>query len=156
MLLPAFDALKIQHDATHQFVRFQWLDPHNRVLRPALNHGRHVIEMHCPHLSLVDFTSLPPISLVDELWLSTHWFPRIVQSSLRQVAIVVRPEHLHNQMAMEAMFWVARALMRFQVQIFDEIPPALEWLLADNTAAALALQNEWNAAPVTLTLPTGT
>ena len=155
MIIPAVDALKVQYDAAHNFARFQWLDPGNRVLRPALNYGCHVIENYRPHLALVDFTGLPPVSFTDELWLSVHWFPRIVKGSLQQVALVTRPEQLHNQMAVEAMFWVARALMRFQVQIFDDIIPALEWLLADD-AAAQALQHEWNTAPVPLPLPAAT
>lgn len=146
MLLPCFEALKVQHDAEQRFMRFQWLDPHRRVLRPALEYGREVVEQHQPHLSLIDFTHLPPIGLADELWLSLHWFPRIVQLPFKRVAVVSRPEHLHNQMVMEAMFWLSRYLIRFQMQLFDDVPSAIEWLLDGDAAAAQKLQHEWDTA----------
>lgn len=153
MLLPLFEALKIQYDPERRFTRFQWLDPYRRVLRPALEHGRQVVEQLRPHHSLIDFTHLPPVSLSDELWLSLQWFPRIVKLPFRQVAIVSRAEHLHNQMVVEAMFWLSRMLIRFQVQLFDDVPSALEWLLGGDQAAALALQQEWDTAPVPKVLP---
>jgi len=128
MLLPSLQALKIQLDASLYFARHQWLGPYNRQVRAGLEHGYHVSAQYRPHLVLVDFTNLPPLGTADELWLSVSWFPRVVKLPFRQVAIMSRTEHLHNQMVMEAMFWVARHLIRFQIQLFDDIPSALEWL----------------------------
>ncbi len=126
-------------------MRFQWLRPANRVIRPALMHGRDLVVTHQPTHVLVDFTDLPPISMSDELWMSVHWFPPIARQSLRCVALVYRSGHLHNQMATEAMFWVSKHLMRFQLQLFDSVPAALDWLVAGNAGAAQRLQAEWNA-----------
>jgi len=154
MLLPLFQALKIQVDPAHSFARYQWLDPRNRQLRPALEHGHEVSSQYRPHLALVDFTYLPPVSLADELWLSVSWFPKVVQLPYKQVAIVLQTEHLHNQMVLEAMLWVARPLVRFQLQLFDDVPSALGWLLADDLATALVLQAEWETSTVPATMPT--
>ena len=70
MPLPLFDALQVQHDAARRLMRFQWLDQTNAVLRPALAHGRDLVEAHRPTHVLMDFTGLPPIAVQDELWLS--------------------------------------------------------------------------------------
>ncbi|MFD1467452.1 STAS/SEC14 domain-containing protein [Hymenobacter caeli] len=152
MLFPLFDALQVQHDAGLRLLRFQWLDLANHRLRPALERGLELVVAHQPTHVLVDFEGLPPIGIKDELWMSTYWFPRIAGQSLRCVALVLRPEHLHNQMTTEAMFWVARHLMRFQVQVFDEVPAALDWLTG--RAAAQRLQAEWAAGPPPAPLPT--
>jgi len=157
MLLPLFDALQVQHDVPRRLMRFQWLDRANPVVRPALVHGRELVVVHQPTHALVDFTGMPPLSTQDELWMSVHWLPRVARQSLQQVALVLRSGHLHNQMAIEALFWFGRHLTRFQFQVFDDVPPALDWLVAGDRAAAQRLQAEWDAArpaPATPALPT--
>ena len=167
MILPPFDSLQAQHDASLRLMRFQWLDParhylrsalvHGRNLRPALLHGRDLVIAYKPAHVLIDFDGLPPISLQDELWMSVNWFPQVVAQPLEQVALVLRAEHLHNQMAVETMLWVGRNLLRFQVQVFEDVPVALDWLAGGNAAEARRLQDEWDAAlppPPGATLPT--
>ena len=146
MLLPLFHDLQVQSDADHQLLRFQWLNPANSVLRPALAHGRDLVVQHQPTHVLVDFTGLPPLSIQDEMWMPVHWFPRIAAQPLRNVALVFRPEHLHNQMATEAMFWVGRHLLGFSIQIFPEPEMGLHWLVGGDGPALERLQAEWNAA----------
>lgn len=145
MLLPLFDALQVQHDSALNLLRFQWLDLANHHLRPALVHGRDLVMAHRPAQVLVDFTGLSPISVQDELWMSLHWLPRIAAQPLEQVALVLRAEHLHNQMVAEAMLWVARHLMRFQLQFFGDVPAALDWLTGSDRLAGRRLQQEWLA-----------
>lgn len=129
-------------------MRFQWLDRTRAVLRPALAHGRDLVKTHQPTHVLMDFTGLPPIAVQDELWLSVHWFPRVAAQPLRCVALVLRPTQLHNQMATEAVFWLGRHLVRFQLhQVFDDVPAALDWRTAGDAAAVRRLQAEWNAGP---------
>ena len=146
MLLPRFDDLQVQHDPDLRLMRFQWLNPGNAVLRPALAHGRDLVVAHQPTQVLVDFTGLPPLSIQDEMWMSVHWFPRIAAQPLRSVALVFRPEHLHNQMAIEAMFWMGRHLLGFNIQLFPEPEMGLQWLVDGEAAAFERLQAEWGAA----------
>lgn len=148
MLFPPFGALQVQHDSEQRLMRFQWLDPHNYLLRAGLEQGLKLVLAYQPHYALVDFTNLPPISTADELWMSVHWFPQVVRQQLRKVAIVSRFEHMHNQMATEAMFWVARHLLRFQVQTFDDVLAAFDWLTEGNAAVMEPLLAEWPPSSV--------
>lgn len=63
MLLPLFHDLQVQSDADYRPLRFQWLNPANSVLRPALALGRDLVVEHQPTHVLVDFTGLPPLSI---------------------------------------------------------------------------------------------
>ena len=121
MLLPLFDALQVQHDLDLSLLRFQWIDPLNHRLRPALEYGRDLVVEYQPRRALVDFRGLPQLSIQDQLWMSGHWLPRIAAQPLQQAAPVydVSHMHVHNQMAAEAMLWVGRHLIRFQLQLFD-------------------------------------
>lgn len=146
MLLPLVDALKVQHDPALQLLRFQWLDPLNHRLRPALEHGRDLVVEHQPRHVLVDFRGLPQLSIQDQLWMSVHWFPRIAAQPLERVALVydAGARHLHNQLATEAMLWVGRHLIRFQLQLFDSVPAALFWLTDADEEASQRLAADWN------------
>jgi len=75
-----------------------------------------------------------------------HWLPRIAAQSLRNVALVFRPEHLHNQIAIEAKFWVGRHLLGFNIYIFPEPEMGLHWLVGGDSPALERLQAEWSAA----------
>lgn len=156
MLLPLFDALQVQLDADARFMRAQWREPAGhylraaqgleRSLRPALLHGRDLLVAHQPAHVLVDFEGLPPISLPDELWMTTNWLPQVLTQPMRCVALVLRREHLHNQMVVESLLWTSRPLLRFQLQVFDDVPTALDWLLEGDAAAISRLQAEWDGA----------
>ncbi len=154
MLLPLFDALQVQHDPALRLLRFQWLDAGNHHLRPALVHGRELVVTHQPRLVLVDMTSLPPLSVADELWMSVSWLPRIAAQPLQEVALVLPPGRIHNQMATETLLWVGRHLVRFQLQVFEETHSALDWLTSGDAAVAARLRAEWVAAGPPGRLPT--
>lgn len=143
MLLPNVDALQIQHDPERNLMRFQWLDVMNLRLRPALVYGRDVVVHHKPAYILVDFRGLPQLSVPDELWMSVHWLPAIASQPIRQVALVYGAVgRLHNEMATEALLWIGRHLIGFQIQVFDDVPAALHWLTGSD-AAVEQLQAEW-------------
>ena len=156
-LLPRFDAPQVQHDPARCLLRFQGLDRANAVVCPAPAHGRELVVTHRPTHALGDFTGMPPLSTQDELWMSGHWLPRIARQPWQRAVPVPRPGQLPNQMAIEALFWFGRHLTRFQFQVFDDVPPALDRLVAGDRAAAQRLQAEWDAArpaPATPALPT--
>ncbi len=156
MLFPLFDALQVQYDADLGFMRFQWREPaghylravqaSGRNLRPALAHGRDLVVAHRPAYVLVDFEGLPPISLADELWMTANWLPQVAQP-LRGVALVLRHEHLHNQMMAESLLGAGRHLLPFQIQVFENVAPALDWLVQGDEATAARLQQEWDSLP---------
>ncbi|MBC8083557.1 MAG: hypothetical protein H7Z21_10130 [Hymenobacter sp.] len=146
MLLPPVDALQIQYDPARNLMRFQWLDPVNLQLRSALVYGRDVVVQYKPTHVLVDLHDLPHLSMQDELWMSVHWLPIIAAQSIQQVALVHGAVgYLHNQMAVEALIWLGRHLIGFQIQFFDDASAALHWLMGSDESVE-QLQAEWRAS----------
>jgi hypothetical protein len=147
MILPLNHNLQVQHNVALKLMRFQWAgSPANYALRAALAYGRDLVVANKPTHTLIDFHGMPLIDIQDELWMSVHWFPQVAQRPLRCVAVIFTPEQLHNQMAIEAMLWVGRHLMRFQMQVFENVPSALDWLVEGDTATVQCLMDEWDAA----------
>lgn len=138
-------------------MRLQWREPaghylravqaSGRKLRPALAYGRDLIVARQPAYLLIDFEGLPPISLADELWMTVNWLPQVAAQALQQVALVLRHEHLHNQMVVESLLWAGRQLLHFPIQVFEDVPVALDWLTQGDAAAARRLQQEWDSLP---------
>jgi hypothetical protein len=147
MVFPLAHNLQVQHDMALALMRFQWVGgPANHALRAGLAYGRDLVVAHRPIHTLIDFHGMPLIDIQDELWMSVHWFPKVARPPLRNVAVIFNPQQLHNQMAIEAMLWVGRHLMSFQMQVFEDAPAALDWLTAGDTAVVQRLQAEWESA----------
>ena len=147
MVFPLRHNLQVQHDPGLRLMRFQWVGSSiSTAMRPGLVYGRDLIVAHQPTHALVDLTGLPLIEMQDELWMSIHWFPKIAGTELRCAALIMRPGQLHNQMAIEAMLWLGRHLTRFQIQVFEAVPAALDWLTSGDAAAGRYLQADWDAA----------
>ena len=146
MLLPVINSLVVQAEEDLRLLRFQWAVPSMQPIRPAFEWGRDLLVARQPTRTLVDFTGLPPIGLADELWLVSSWLPVIAAQSLEQAALVFpRRYQLHNQLALEPWIWVARRLISFPFQLFDEAPMALHWLTG-SAETVQRLQTEWLAA----------
>ena len=155
MVLPLQHNLKVQYDPELRLMRFQWVGgPDNQALRADLVYGRDLVTTQQPTHTLIDLAGLPPVDILDELWMTVHWFPPIAASRLRHVALVLGPGQLHNQMAIEAMLWLGRHLMRFQMQVFGDVPAALDWLTHGEAATMHRLQAEWEQPLVRVNLPT--
>ncbi|MBO2008477.1 hypothetical protein [Hymenobacter negativus] len=153
MVFPLAHNLQVQHDLDLRLMRFQWVGgPANHALRAGLAYGRDMVVANKPTHTLIDFHGMPLIDIQDELWLSVHWFPKVARRPLRCVAVIFTPEQLHNQMAIEAMLWVGRHLMRFEMQVFADVPAALDWLTEGDAAAVQRLQAEWDEGLVQLQL----
>ena len=145
MILPRQHNLQVQHDPQLRLMRFQWVGgPDSQAVRADLMYGRDLVMAQQPTHVLVDLAGLPPLEMQDELWMTVHWFPKIAASRLQYVALVLRPGQLHNQMAIEAMLWLGRQLMRFQMQVFESVSGALDWLTQGEAGTMHRLQTEWH------------
>ena len=145
MVFPLAYNLQVQHDLDLRLMRFQWVGgPANHALRAGLAYSRDVVVANKPTHTLIDFHGMPFIDIQDELWLSVHWFPKVARRPLRCVAVIFTPEQLHNQMAIEAMLWLGRQLMRFQMQVFESVSSALDWLTQGEAGTMHRLQTEWH------------
>ncbi|MDQ2769994.1 MAG: hypothetical protein M3Y54_05780 [Bacteroidota bacterium] len=147
MILPLQYNFQVQLDPELRIMCFQWVGPVNRqLLRNGMRYCRDLVAEHKPFYVLVDFHGMPLIDIRDELWMSVHWFPWVSRRPLRAVAVIYSPEQLHNQMAVEAMLWVGRKLMHYQLQVFETAISAYDWFTEGDTAAGQRLVAEWNAA----------
>ena len=128
-------------------MRFQWVGaPVAQLLRAGMRYCRDLVVLHKPFFVLIDFQGMPPVEMRDELWMSIHWFPQVSRRPLRAVAVIYPPGQLHNQMAVEAMVWFGRQLMRYQLQVFEEVLAAYDWFTGGDAAAGQRLAAEWKAA----------
>ncbi|GAB3657135.1 hypothetical protein GCM10027594_29260 [Hymenobacter agri] len=147
MILPVQHNFLIQHDPEVRLMRFKWVGaPAAQLLRAGMRYSRDLVARLRPHFVLVDFHGMPPIEMRDELWMSVHWFPRVSRRPLRGVAVIYSSGQLHNQMAVEAMLWVGRHLMHYQLQVFEDALSAYDWFTGGDAAAGQRLVAEWEAA----------
>lgn len=147
MIFPLQHNFQVQHDAALRLMRFQWVGaPTAHLLRAGLRYCRDLVEELHPYHVLVDFHGMPPVEMRDELWMSIHWFPRVSRRPLRGVAVIYSSGQLHNQMAIEAMLWVGRRLMHYQLQVFEDALAAYDWFTGGDTAAGQRLVAEWDDA----------
>jgi hypothetical protein len=147
MIFPLAHNFQVQHDAELRLMRFQWVGGLNAcALRAGMRYSRDLMEKLLPHYVLVDFQGMPPVEMRDELWMSLHWFPRVSRRPLRGVAVMYPHSQLHNQMAVEAMLWVGRHLMHYQLQVFEDPLSAYAWFTDGDAATGCRLQAEWEAA----------
>ena len=147
MILPLQQNFQVQHDPELRIMRFQWVGlPNPRALRNGMRYCRDLVAALRPYYVLVDFQGMPPVEMRDELWMSVHWFPRVSRRPLRAVAVIYTRDQLHNQMAVEAMLWVGRKLMHYQLQVFEDALAAYDWFTNGDTTAGPRLAAEWNDA----------
>ncbi|GAA4038533.1 hypothetical protein GCM10022409_25090 [Hymenobacter glaciei] len=155
-MLPVQHRFQVQYDPELRLMRFQWVGaPLAHLLRAGMRYCRDLVEELHPHYVLVDFQGMPPVEMRDELWMSVHWFPRVSRRPLRAVAVMYPSNQLHNQLAVEAMLWVGRHLMRYQLQVFGDALAALDWFTQGDTAVGKRLVTEWESAKFGLHGPSG-
>jgi len=116
------------------------------LLRAGMRYCRNLVALHKPFFVLVDFEGMPPVEMRDELCMLVNWFPRVSRRPPRAVGVIYPPGQPHNQMAVEAMLWFGRQLVRYQLPLFDGALAAYDWFAAGDAAAGQRLAAGWNAA----------
>lgn len=123
-----------------QYVRIHWDDESSSVMaewlgfidgqdfRRALDAGHELLVMKRSSRWLADATSLGPFLPEDQRWVNEDWFPRMIASGLRHMA-VVEPRKVVAQMS------VKRILSRVNgkdvaTAHFDSLADARAWLRA--------------------------
>lgn len=96
---------------------------------------------------LIDMHGLPDLTIAQQLWIATHWLPRVAVPAVQHAAIIIPENGLYNQMTVEMMHRAARHFISCEVQFFQTRHAALDWLLSfQDPTAQLALEQEWNGA----------
>ena len=93
---------------------------------------------------LLDMNTYPDISVYDQVWLSAHWMPALVQLPLERVVLTIGRRRVHNQLALDSLIALSRPFIKFDIQFFPAAVPGLHWL-CDYSNRLPALLTEWDA-----------
>ncbi|MBT2559214.1 hypothetical protein J7E24_15605 [Hymenobacter sp. ISL-91] len=106
-----------------------------------------LIEQNTVAEGLIDLHGLPDLTIAQQLWIATHWLPRMAVPAVQHTAIIIPENGLYNQMTVEMLHRAARHFISCEVQFFHMPHAALDWLLSfQDPAAQRALEQEWDAA----------
>lgn len=144
MILHQVPYMRMQHDPSLDLLRMEW-EPGSsmRAFRAtALAHIEVARELKVRR-SILAMDSLPDIPVYDQLWLSTHYIPKVIDLPLERVVFAISAARLHNQLAVEALVHLARPFIRFDIQFFRQFEPGLRWL-TDDSPLLPGLLAEWN------------
>lgn len=77
---------------------------------------------------VLNLQKLPPFSLKLQEWLQTSWLPRLRESGIRRLAVLL-PADVYNMMVVEGLLWTTtRQALPYEVQYFTETAAAFDWL----------------------------
>ena len=146
MILSRYDNLAIQYDEALSLLRFQWRNPYSlEQYREAIGHTATLMRDFRIKRVITDMRGLPTLTMGDQIWLATSWFPQVVKQELEFGALIVLDNHLYNQMVAESVIFLSRSFIKFDLQYFSDSSSALDWV-TQSSASIPALQQEWEAA----------
>ncbi len=111
-------------------MRMEWVGGSDmRRLRPALEQLQKLAEHLRIRIGILDLGDLPDISAYDQIWLGTHWMPKLWAMPLKHMSIVIPASQVYNQQSIELLLHMARPFSKHGVQFFRSAPTAMAWLL---------------------------
>ena len=146
MIITSIKEFKIQHEEAEQLLRVEWVATADiRRLRAALDQLQQLAErLQVTHV-LVGLTNLPDISPYDQIWIGTHWLPKVFKLPLQQAVLVLQPTQVYNQHAIETLIKLSRPFIKFDIHFFSQSTAGMHWLLEDSLHQA-AILHEWEVA----------
>jgi len=143
-MLYDLDYMLIQYTDELQLLRAQWRAGHSlHHFKQGLSRILELTETHAVTHVVLDLHDLPDIGIIEQAWISLTWFPKMANLPLQQVAMVMPPRSLYNQMVVESILWMGQALIHFDIQFFSEVEDALDWITGESPLLS-ALQLEWH------------
>lgn len=142
-MLYLHDSLILQLQPDLRLLRWQWRGPmqfagfqlaFNELLNYTVRYG-------ITHM-LADTSTMPPVGVQEQAWLSEEWLPRSRIVVLQHLALVL-PGSLHNQMVVENVVHDGRFYVDTQVHFFSDDHSALDWL-ANEELVVIGLEEEWH------------
>jgi hypothetical protein len=121
------DYLTAQYDEELDAVVMEWHDfAQGTAFREGLDAGLRLVQKEGAENWLADLREMGTVSNDDQEWSNTDWFPRAVETSLAQMAIV-QPESVIANMSVEnIMQEVGDGALR--THYFDTRSEAVQWL----------------------------
>ena len=155
MLITNVKEFRIQYTEAERLLRVEWVATADmRRLRTALGQLQQLAErLHITHV-LVGLTNLPDISPYDQIWLGTHWLPKVFKLTLQQAILVLHPTQVYNQHAIETLIKISRPFIKFDIHFFSQSAAGMHWLL-ENSPHQAAVLDEWETAFGTSASPLG-
>lgn len=146
MIIQEISELLIQHSEPLGLLRLGWAAGRDmRQFRPAFDRALALARRLEVRRVLLDLDDLPDISVYDQAWLAAHWVPKAVELPFRQVVIVLSPRCVYNHQVVEGLLFMARPLIRFDVQFFSQPVPGLRWI-SDYSPLVPGLLAAWDTA----------
>jgi SpoIIAA-like len=99
------------------------------VFRSILEDALLNVRLHKLSFWLADLRGMNAILRQDEQWSSNDWFPRLANSGLRRMAILMSSDYF-NQMSVERIMTNASPALPFEVRYFEDPEAARTWLLS--------------------------
>ena len=145
MIIHNISDLSLQYDEPIGLLRVEWCSGDDlRGFRNSIEElsfwGQQAEVRHL----LLNLNTFPDISVYDQVWLGTHWLPRLLQTPLERVVLVNHRRRVHNQLAIDSLIALARPAIRFDIQFFPQPGPGLQWL-SDYSPRLPSLLAEWDA-----------
>ncbi|HEX8506686.1 MAG TPA: hypothetical protein VF630_15085 [Hymenobacter sp.] len=124
------NALGRVYHCAPDYVRIDWQTaPMTRVeLRAVYEHTLHLLKRGGLTKVLSDHRLMPPYTPEDRDWLVRNWVPRAIREAGYARCAVVQAHNVFNRQATQQLVADA-AQTGLVVQYFDELDPALAWLL---------------------------
>ena len=146
MIIKEISELLIQYSEPLGLLRTSWAAGRDMSqFRPTLDRLLALGQRLGTSRHLLDLDALPDISAYDQAWLAAQWLPKVVDSPLKQLVIVLSPRRIYNSQVVENLLVVARPFIRFDVQFFSQPVPGLRWL-SDYSPLLPELLAEWDTA----------
>ena len=97
-------------------------------LVPGLDLLPVIIARYSAQQLLLNLKGMPPMSQEVEHWVMTTWIPRLRQSGIRRLALLL-PADSYNMRVIEGFLWAsATQVLPYEIQYFSELPAALDWM----------------------------
>lgn len=145
-MVSVFGSVRVQVSLQGQLVRWKWQESdsyelfyHSFEKIVAVSHDHNATQW------LADISTMPPIGISEQLWLSETWLAQFALLGVKQLA-VIEPRNLHNQLAIESVLADGRRHTSTDVQFFPDVASALDWLTWADECAMHTLEQEWQNA----------
>jgi hypothetical protein len=121
--------LAIFYDNNTRMVRMKWKGfATSEQLREGLNEVLEIVKREKSLLWLADMKHMQSINQNDEDWIINDWFPKIVLTSVKKLAIVTSLDYFNNA-SINRIMRSTRPLITFETEYFVDASDATRWLL---------------------------
>lgn len=146
MLIVSIKEFCIQYDSLLNMLRVEWVGGRNmRHFQDAFSQLVKLASELLVTRVVLDINTLPDVSVYDQLWLSKHFMPSLLQLSLQQAVVVLRNERVYNHHVVESLLADGILVDKIDVQLFTQVEAALQWI-TDNSPQLPQLLAEWTLA----------